>query len=58
MLFMGATLVKENSFLTAIIVSFDIAGQRLLSFYILEPYPSKDIQLDLSHVIFTLITLL
>ena len=51
MLFMGATFVKENFYLTAIIVSFDTAGQRLLSFHILGPYPSEDIQLDLSHVI-------
>ena len=30
------------------IVSFDISGLHLLTFRILEPYPSKDIELDLS----------
>ena len=48
---MGATFVKKNSCLVARIVSFDTAGLHLLTFRILEPYPSKDIELDLSHVI-------
>ena len=48
---MGATLVKKNSCLVARIVSFDTAVLHLLTFCILEPYPSKDIDLDLSHVI-------
>ena len=52
MLSMGATFVKKNSCLVARIVSFDTVGQlHLLTFCILEPYPSKDIALDLSHVI-------
>ena len=51
MLFMGATFVKENSCLAVKIVSFDTAGLSLLTFRISEPYSSKDIQLDLNHVI-------
>ena len=51
MLFMGATFVKKNSSLVARIVLFDIAGLHLLTFRILEPYPSKDIEFDLSHAI-------
>ena len=51
MLLTGATFVKKNSCLVARIVSFDTAGLHLLTFRILEPYPSKDIELDLSHVI-------
>ena len=43
----GATLVKINSYLVARIVSFDAAGLHSLTFCILEPYPSKDIELDL-----------
>ena len=39
----GATLVKKNSCLVAKIVSFDTIGLHLLTFHILEPYPSKDI---------------
>ena len=49
----GATFVKKNSCLVARIVSFDTAGLHLLTFRILEPYPSKDIALDsvtLSHI--------
>ena len=46
-----ATFVKINSCLVVRIVSFDTAGLHLLTFRILEPYPSKDIELDLSHVI-------
>ena len=47
----GATFVMKNSCLVARIVSFDTAGIYLPTFRILEPYPSKDIELDLSHVI-------
>ena len=51
MLFTGAAFVKKNSCLVATIVLFDTAGLHLLSFHVLEPYLSKDIELDLSHVI-------
>ena len=47
----GATFVKKNSCLFARIVLFDTVGLHLLTFRILESYPSKDIALDLSHVI-------
>ena len=47
----GVTFVKINSCLVARIISFDTACLHLLTFYILEPYPSKDIELELSHVI-------
>ena len=47
----GATFVKKNSCLVARIVSFDTAVLHLLIFCILESYPSKDIELDLSYVI-------
>ena len=50
-LFTGATFVKRNSCLVARIASFDTAGLHLLTFRILEFYPSKDIKFDLSHVI-------
>ena len=43
MLFTGAAFVKENSYLVVRIVSFDTVGLHLLTFRILEPYPSKDI---------------
>ena len=46
----GATFVKKNSCLVARIVSFDTAGLHIFTFCILEPDPSKDIELDLSHV--------
>ena len=45
-----ATFVKKNTCLVARIVPFDTVGLHLLTFCILEPYPSKDIALDLSHV--------
>ena len=48
---MGAASVKKNSYLVARIVAFDTAGLHLLAFNILEPYPPKDIEIDLSHVI-------
>ena len=50
----GATLLRElnkNSYLVARIVTFDTAGLHLLTCRILEPHPSKDIELDLSHII-------
>ena len=46
----GATFVKNISSLEARIVPFDTVGLHLLTFRISEPYPSKDIALDLSHV--------
>ena len=51
MLCMGATFVKKNSCLVARIIPFDTVGLHLLTSRILEPCPSKDIALDLSHVI-------
>ena len=47
----GAIFVKKNSCVVVRIVSFDTVGLHLLAFRILEPYPSKDIPLDLIHVI-------
>ena len=43
MLCTGATFVKKKSCLVARIVSFDSVGLHLVTFRILEPYPSKDI---------------
>ena len=43
MLCMGAISVTKISFLVARIVSFNIVGLHLLTFRVLEPYPSKDI---------------
>ena len=51
MLCTGATFVKKNSCIVARIVSFDTAGLHLLIFRILEPYLSKDIELDISHIV-------
>ena len=51
MLCTGAAFVKKSSCLVARIVLSDTAGLHLLTFRILEPYPSKDSELDLSHVI-------
>ena len=51
MLCTGATLVRKISCLVARIVSFDTADLYLVNFCILEPYLSKDIELDLSHFI-------
>ena len=51
MLCTGATFPKKNSFLVARIVSFNTVALDLLTFPILEPYPSKDIALNPSHVI-------
>ena len=50
MLWTGATFVKKNC-LVARTVPFDTVGRHLLTFRISEPYPSKDIALDLSHVL-------
>ena len=47
----GTTFVKKNFCLVARIVSFDTVDLHLFTFRILEPYPSKDNALDLSHVI-------
>ena len=43
MLSMGDTFVEKNSCLVARIVSLDTVGLHLLTFRILEPYPTKDI---------------
>ena len=51
MLCTGVTFVKKNSCLVARIGSFDTAGLHLPTLHILESYPSKDIERDLSHVI-------
>ena len=47
----GATFVKKNSWLVARIVPYCTVVLHLLTFQILEPCPSKDIALGLSHVI-------
>ena len=48
----GATFVKKSSCLVARIVSFDTAVLHpIITLRILEPYPSKDVELDLRHVI-------
>ena len=47
----GSYFCKEKLRLVATIVSFDTAGLHLLTFPILEPYPSKDIEIDFSQVI-------
>ena len=46
-----ATFVKKISCLVARIVSYYAVVLHLLTFHILDPYPSKDIGLGLSHVI-------
>ena len=51
MLCTGAAFVKINFCLVVRIILFDTAGLYLLTFSILEPYSSKDIDLDLSRVI-------
>ena len=51
MLCMGANFANKISCLVARIVPYYTAGLHLLTFYILEPYPSKYIALGLSHVI-------
>ena len=51
MVYMGDTIVKINSCLVDRIFSSYTASLHLLSFRILDPYLSKVIELDLSHVI-------
>ena len=51
MLCTGATFVKKNTCLVSRIDSFDTAGLHLLTFRILRLYLSKDIEVDVSHVI-------
>ena len=46
-----ANFAKKSSCLVARIVPYYAAGLHLLTFHILELYPSKDIALGLSHVI-------
>ena len=48
--FTQATVVNKNYFLVSRVTSFDTAGLHLVTFRILEPFPSKDIELCLSHV--------
>ena len=48
-LFTGATSVKKKFCLVARVFSFITADLHLLTFRILESYPSKDIELDLIH---------
>ena len=46
--------VRELAFVSCLVarkVSFDTAGLHILTFHILEPYPSKDTEFDFSHVI-------
>ena len=50
MLCTGATFVKKNSCLVARIVPYYTAVLHLLTFQVLEPQPSKDIALGLSHI--------
>ena len=47
----GANFAKRNSCLVARIVPCYTTGLYLLTFNILETYPSKDIALGISHVI-------
>ena len=49
MLSTRTTFLKKNSCLVARIVSFDTGGLHLLTLRILEPYSSKDIEIDLSY---------
>ena len=48
MLCTGATFVNINSCVFARIVLFDTAGLHLLTFRVLESYPSRVIELDVS----------
>ena len=52
-----ATFVRKNSCLVSRIVPFDTVGLHLLTFRVLEPYPSEDIALELSHANLTLMAL-
>ena len=47
----GVNFAKKNSCLVARIAPYYTAGLHLLTFHILELYPSKEIALGLSHVI-------
>ena len=47
---MGNTFVNKNFCLVARIASLDTAGLDLLTFRILEPHTSKDIDLDVSYI--------
>ena len=51
MLCMEANFANKNPCLVARTVAYYTAGLHLLTFHILEPYPSKDIAFGLSHVI-------
>ena len=51
MLCTGDTFIKINFCLVPRIVAFDSTSVHLLTFRILEPYLSKDIELDLRQVI-------
>ena len=51
MLCTGDSFAKKNSWLVARMASFDTVDLHLLTGRVLEPYLSKDIALDLSHVI-------
>ena len=51
MLCTGANFAKKNSCSVARIVLYYTAGLHLLTFHILEPYPSKYVEADLSHII-------
>ena len=51
MLCTGATFVMKNLCLVARIVPYYTVVLHLLNFHILEPYPSNDTTLGLSHVI-------
>ena len=55
MLCTGAGFVMKNFFIAARTVLFDTADLHLLTFRILEPYPSKGIQLNLRHPLMTLL---
>ena len=46
-----ANFAKKSSCLVLRILSYDTADLHLLTFHILEPFPSKDIALGLSHTI-------
>ena len=51
MLCTGGTFVKKNSCLVARIVPYYTVVLHLLTFYVLEPCPSKDIALGLNSII-------
>ena len=51
MLCTGATFVKKNSCIVARVVPYYTVVLHLVTFHVLEQYPSKDIALGLSHVI-------